>query len=471
MKTPILDSLKNYSNEKNLRFHMPGHKGRDNNSPYMRVFKDILDIDLTEVDGTDNLHLPEGAIKLSQEITSKAYGCSDSYYLVNGSTSGIYAMIGAVTSYGDKIIVQRNCHRSVFMAMYMNSLQGVWVAPKIIEEFGIASCVTPDDIEKAALENPLAKAIVITSPTYYGTCADIASISKIAKKYNMKLLVDGAHGAHFPFSSNMPSSPITLGADMEVVSTHKTLPSLTQTAILNATSSIDKSKLRFMLSLYQSTSPSYILMASIEAGIAYMIDNGEEDINRVITYIEDFLIRLPKSYTLLTRDNIGEGDFDFDRTRLVIKCPLGGKATEGILREEYNIQVEMSDAYNIVIIGSVFDSEEDYKNLLNALISISKRDNSTKGRNNIKGYDYSSTSVMSIRSGYDSESIEVKLDDAVDRISCEMISPYPPGIPVVLPGERLTIEKINSLKEGLNNNVQINGAKDSTLEYITVLKY
>ncbi|MEG2812666.1 MAG: aminotransferase class V-fold PLP-dependent enzyme [Clostridium sp.] len=462
MKTPIMDSLIRYSKENNIRFHMPGHKGRTLSSPNMDLFRDIYNIDLTEVEGTDNLHCPEGSIKQSQEMAADIYDANSSYYLVNGSTSGIYAMIGTVAGFGDTIIVQRNCHRSVFMGCYMNNIQGVWVAPRIIEEFNIASCVTPEDIEKAAKENPYARAIVITSPTYYGTCADIKGISTIAKKYNMKLLVDGAHGAHFPFSDKMPSSAIMQGADMEVISTHKTLPSLTQTAMLNVSDSIDKNKLRFMLSLYQSTSPSYILMASIEAGISYMSENGNKDIDRVITYIEDFKASIPSSYKVLDNQN-------GDRLRLVIKCPLGGKVTEGILREEYNIQVEMADINNIVVIGSVFDCEEDYKALLNALINIDSREDVYNTNTFIDGFDYSSTSKISIREGFEGKSIEIKLSDAIGKISATMLSPYPPGIPVLLPGEEITRSKLDSLYRAIENNIQINGLDDLNTKCIKVL--
>lgn len=479
MKTPILDSLEKYNNENNIRFHMPGHKGESKGYDILNKIKNNLyEFDVTEVDGTDNLHNPEGNIKESQEETAKCYFSGESFYLVNGSTCGIYAMILSVANKGDKIILQRNCHRSVFMAAYIGELNTEYITPTIAEDFSFAASVSVEDVERVIEENKDAKALVITSPTYYGTCADIKAISEICRKNNILLLVDSAHGAHFAFSKLLPNTAIELGADIEVISFHKTLPSMTQTAILNvsknALEKVDIKKLKFMLSLYQSSSPSYILMASIEAGTCIMKENGKDLLEKVIFYIKDFKEKIKSSdfYSCLDKSYIGGNYiYNIDETRLVISSKLGGVRLSEILREKYSIQVEMADNKNIVIIGTVFDKKEDYEKLYLALKEIEKDYNSIEEvrviDNNIMDYTYKRK--LSIYEGYTLSKAEVSLEDSKDMISGEIVAPYPPGIPVLLPGEVITYDKIRCIKNCKKLGIEINGIEDKTANTIKVI--
>ncbi|MEG0370917.1 MAG: aminotransferase class V-fold PLP-dependent enzyme [Clostridium sp.] len=473
MNTPIIDSLRRYSDEKNIRFHMPGHKGSSLGHDSLSTLENrLFDLDVTEVDGTDNLHCPQEAIEKSQQIAAGIYKAYKSYYLINGSTCGVYAMIAASVNRGDKIIIQRNCHRSVFMACFMWGLRIEYITPTVLEGFDIAASIDPAHVQEVVENNQDAKAIVITSPTYYGTCLDIRAISNITKKYNMSLLLDSAHGAHFPFLAQLPLRSIGLEADMHVVSTHKTLPCLTQTAILNVSNStrVDIDKLKFMLHLYQSTSPSYILMSSIEAGLSIMKTDGEKLLSRVISWISHLRDELPSFYTVLSPDENRACIHCVDPTRLVISCSLQGNQLLDILRQEYNIQVEMADARNIVIIGTAFDKEEDYRSLLSALIDIENKYRDKQIRSNTKQiFDYSSTSSMPMDEAYLKPSVSIDIKESVGRICGEMIAPYPPGIPVLLPGEIITYNKIRCLKEAIDLDIQIDGISDKTLKTIKVI--
>lgn len=472
MKIPIIDSLIEYDSENIRRFHMPGHKGETKH--LLNTIRDKLySFDITEIDGLDDLHNPTGIIKESQEITAEILGAKESYYLVNGSTAGIYSMILSVVNKGDKIIVQRNSHKSVFMAAYLGELTLEYISPSILENFSIGAGLNIDEIERVIVANLDAKALVITSPNYYGICLDIEAISKITRKYNMLLLVDSAHGAHFPFNENLPKSAILSGADLEVLSVHKTLPSLTQTAILNVSKEgsdrVDLEKLKFMLRLYQTSSPSYIFLASIEASIAIMND-GKETLSSIINYIDEFKeeIRFSRLYKVLDSSYIGKSFiFQIDKTRLVISSKIGGRKLSDILRKDYGIQVEMADTRNIVLIGSIFDSHGSYKYLYDALIEIEKRYEKIK-YDEIENFssDFHDEKYLSIYEAYIREKEMVFIENVKNRICGDFITPYPPGVPLIVPGEIITEEKIEYIKTCLNLGIEINGLRNKCINVI-----
>lgn len=475
MKTPIINSLVEYKNEGILRLHMPGHKGKTNEYRLLEIIKENLySIDLTEVDGTDNLHNATSIIKESQEMSSNIFKCEKSFYLVNGSTSGIYSMILSCVNKGDKILVQRNCHKSVFMAAFLGELNIEYINPTISKEFLFGASLDINEVKKVIEKNQDAKAIILTSPSYYGTCIDINSISKFAKKFNMLLLVDSAHGAHFAFSKDLPESAISSGADMEVISVHKTLPSLTQTGVLNVSSEcinkIDINKLRFMLSIYQSSSPSYVFMASIEASIVLMKSNGEELIKNLISFINDLKIKLKNSefYNILDKSSVGKDSiFDIDETRLIISSKIGGKELSNVLRGKYKIQVEMADSNNIVIIGSVFDTFDDYERLYKALVEIEKEYNTEGCIENSSILDYSYKVCLNISEAYSSAKESILIESSEGRACGEIITPYPPGIPLLVPGEIITMDKIKCINKCKELGIEIDGVEE---EHIKVIK-
>lgn len=469
MNTPLINGLLEYIKQGNIPFHMPGHKNNANEFEELKIIQEnIFKMDLTEVEGVDNLHSPEGIIKDAQEKLSKCLRSKESFILVNGSTAGIYSMILGLTKPKDKIIIQRNCHRSVYSAAFLGDLEVEYINPSVLKDFNIPVSINLDEAFKVIEKNKDAKAIVVTYPTYYGTCFDLKRLVEYAHRFNMYVLVDEAHGAHFPFNSKLPKSAMELGADVSVNSFHKTLPSLTQTAVLNVNHGVDSTGIKYMLRTFQSTSPSYILMASIDAARNIMEGEGEKLLDHIIGYVEDLKreINLMDIFKILDENYIGISDiYDIDKTRMVINSKIGGKVLENLLRREHNIQVEMSDLYNIVLIGSVGDKKEFYDSLRKALLRIKDK---VQGRKYIdfkfKNVNYQK--VLSLRDAYYMPKRQVKIKEAKGLISGEMVVPYPPGIPILVPGEIITQDIIDLIDEYKSSGITLNGIDDINAEYI-----
>lgn len=470
---PITEGIFKYINEDITSFHMPGHKNNKRNFKELQKIQDNLyKMDNTEVPGLDNLHMPEDIILKSEQNAARIFKASKTYYLVNGSTSGVYSMILGTVKPKEKIIVLRNCHRSVYSACLLGDIKTEYIYPKVSSLFNIGVGIDINEVVKVIKENPDAKAVVLTYPTYYGTCADIKKISKEVHDRGMLLIVDEAHGAHFPFNDRLPKTSIELGADMAVTSLHKTLPSLTQTAILNLSEEANNSNIGFMTSLFQSTSPSYIFMASMESSLNIMENQGKALADEMIDEVLLFKERMKnlKSFMVMDMDHLKD-DFvyDMDSLRLVIKSSFGGRKLEEILRSQYKIQVEMSDLNNIVLIVTVGNMKEDIKRLYEALYDIDKKYGYLNKINDYIIQIPKAEKVMSIHDAYYMKKKKVRLKEAKNLISGEMISPYPPGIPVILPGELITPEIIDTIISAKENDIQLNGMEDIQGEYINVV--
>lgn len=482
---PIIEGLKKYIDEGVTSLHMPGHKNNTRSFPELNWIQDNLyKIDNTEVRGLDNLHMPGEMILEAERAASGAFKANKSYFLINGSTCGIYSMILGVTRPGDKIIVQRNCHKSVFTACLLGDLNAVYVNPSIIKGFNIALSPTSEDVIGAMDDNKDAKALVLTCPTFYGTCMDLKRITEEAHRRNILVLVDEAHGAHFYFNQRLPMGAMECGADAAVTSLHKTTPAMTQTALLNV-GSIDAAGIEFMLRVFQSTSPSYVFMASMDAARHIMEDRGRELIDELLDNIEAFKKKLSKLpfYRVLGKEHREDGGFyDIDQTKLVISSPIGGVKLDEILRDKYGLQVEMSDINNIVVLTSVGNDGEVLEKLYDALVEIAgmhenfergsiwlSETQSNRGNESsfVQGY-LGNSSVISMRAACYSPKRRVRLKDAAGRISCEMVSPYPPGIPVLLPGERITPEIVELIYLYKAEGISISGLSDKSAEYIDV---
>ncbi|MGI6586086.1 MAG: aminotransferase class I/II-fold pyridoxal phosphate-dependent enzyme [Gracilibacteraceae bacterium] len=477
---PILKSLKEYKNEGAVPFHMPGHK-RGNiykKTEINSLFEDILALDTTEVPGIDNLHCPENAVLEAQGMAAEAFGADHSFFLVNGTTSGIYSMIMASASPGDKIIIPRNCHRSVYCAVILGRLIPVYINPEIDYEFGIAMGIKPETIENVLKEHGDAKAVVVTNPTFYGVCSDLERIAEIVHERGMILLVDEAHGSHFCFNERLPISALEVGADMTSQSIHKTLPSMTQSSILHVKSErIDIEKLKVFLQLVQTTSPSHILLASLDAARFIMQKFGRELLDETIDWSNwaRSEINNIEGCRCLGPDRIGRnGTVDFDPTRLTVNfgaLGLSGVEAEDILRKDFKIQVEMSDLYNIVAITTIGDYRSDYESFVNSL----KRLAGTVRRGKIKSmpapafFAPQEPSLMPWEALY-YEKEQVDIEQSIGRICGEMIIPYPPGIPVLMPGEPISREICEYLKLCVAQGIKINGASDPKLKKVWVIK-
>jgi len=472
MDTPLINGLLEYISHRNIPFHMPGHKNNANEFKELNIIQEnIFKMDLTEVEGVDNLHSPEGIIKDAQGKLSKCLKSKESFMLVNGSTSGIYSMILGLTKPKDKIIIQRNCHRSVYSAAFLGDLEVEYINPSVLKDFNIPVSINLDEAFKVIEKNKDAKAIVVTYPTYYGTCLDLKRLIEYAHRFNILVLVDEAHGAHFPFNSKLPKSAMELGADVSVNSFHKTLPSLTQTAVLNVNHGVDSTGIKYMLKIFQSTSPSYILMSSIDAARSIMEGEGERLLDEVIGYIEDLKrnIRYVDGFKILDENYLGRSDiYDIDKTRIVINSKIGGKNLENILRKEHNIQVEMSDLYNIVLIGSVGDKKEFYDSLRKALLKIKDKFQGHKNTD-LASKNLNYQKVLSLKDAYYMPKRRVKIKEAKGLISGEMVVPYPPGIPILVPGEIITQDIIDLIDEYKSSGITLNGIDDVNGEYILVV--
>lgn len=466
-KIPIVSGLKSYKEKNMAVFHMPGHKqnkGLIEELEYIR--ENLYDFDITEIEGSDNLHSPEGIIKEGMELLAKSMKSKKSYYLVNGSTCGVYSMMLGLFNRGDKVIIQRNCHKSVYSALELGDLTAEYIYPKVIDNFGILSGIDYNDLKKIVEKNNDAKGLVITSPSYFGTCSDIEKISKLCKKNDILLLVDEAHGAHFSFSKMLPSSAISLGADVSVTSFHKTLPSLTQTAVLNVSKNLsDKqiAKIEEKMKIFQTTSPSYLFLASMDMARYIMDKDGERLIGNLVNMINDLKESLKdiKQIRFLEENDINEERID--STRIVINTPVDGEKLSDILREKYQIQIEMSYSNNIVLIGSPLDSKEVYDRLKVALREIfsSFKDNDTTANKKIKLYNIPPIVKLTQREIDFEETIDINLEASEGTICAETIVPYPPGVPIILPGEEISRELIDFIIK--NNILEKNLIRSSNL--------
>lgn len=481
-KIPILKSLWDYSKDQITYFHMPGHKG---GNVYKKLGFDafdfnLLSMDVTEVPGIDNLHCPEEAIKEAQELAAQTFGADHTLFLVNGTTGGIYSMILAATNPGDKIIIPRNCHKSVTGAVILGRLQPVYISPELDSLLNIASAISPEVVRKAVQEHPDAKAIVITNPTFYGVCSDLEKIAEIAHENNMLLLVDEAHGSHFGFHQELPKTALQCGADMVAQSTHKTLASMTQSSMLHVRSKrVDLDKLKLFLQLTQSTSPSHIMLASLDVSRYIMQHKGEELLQDVIywcNWLRQEINGQSQLYCLSKADIGRAGIYDIDCTRITVnfnKLGISGTHGDDLLRKRFKVQVEMSDLNNIVAICSIGDSQESIKQLAKALVSIGKEHHISdveKPKQVLGAFDRIPSMKLLPWEAVYQEKEAVSIESCVGRICGEMIVPYPPGIPIIMPGEVINKDIIDYALMCRDNGIKINGTKDASLKYITVLK-
>nr|WP_272507437.1 aminotransferase class I/II-fold pyridoxal phosphate-dependent enzyme [Clostridium aestuarii] len=459
-----------YIKENNISLCMPGHKGGKgflDTAIGRELYKNIIECDITEVDGVDNLHNPEGIIKEAQERLSRFYGSKKSYFLVNGSTSGNLTMIFSTFNEGDKVIVERNCHKSIFNGIILRKLKPVYVKNKLNSKFDAPLSIDEEHFLSVLKENEDAKGIIITYPNYYGVCPNLRFIIREAKKKNMKVLVDSAHGAHFGVCEELPENAVKLGADMVVVSSHKTLPSFTQTAYLHVRNSIDIDKVEFYMKMFLSTSPSYMLMCSMDYGRFYLQEHGKQAYKELIkrTNLYREKINRLEAFHILSEEDLDIVHNSLDVSRYVINIEKGYSASKlsKYLREN-KIQVEMNDNQNIILIFSPWNDEGDFKILYEVLkkCSIEKLKNKYY---NILNYDIPESKLMPYEV-IDKNKKYIDLDRAQGKICAEAIVPYPPGVPLVMIGEIITKKIIDMIKYYLENGTEIMGTTKSNGAFI-----
>jgi len=473
-KLPVLEEIKRYISSDPLPFHMPGHKmGRGFKKGY---FDQIAAMDLTEIPKLDNLHFPDGVIRDAQTLAAKAFGAEHTFFLVNGSTSGIHAIIRTICKPGEKLLVARDCHKSVINGMILSGVEPCYISPESDKGFGIPAVISPEKVREAFERNHDLRGLILTRPNYYGICSDLESIAAIASSYGKILAVDEAHGAHLKFNNTLPKCAMDLGADICVQSAHKTLPAFTQGAYLHVKSDkIDVERVKFVLGMLQTTSPSYVIMSSLDYARALMESEGEELLESLVNNIDWFIDSLKNinEYSVMSVDS--RGNYHTDKTRLVInvsKMGLTGFEVERKLRFDYNIQVEMSDPSNIVCIAAVSDTKKDFERLYFALQDIRNRVVKNGKKADIDLYKcYCSLEVpeqmVPLRDVINSPSKKVQLQFAEGMIAKGTITPYPPGIPVICPGERIGSEAVDALLALLKQGGNVNGiGKHNEIEVI-----
>lgn len=450
MSQTLTESLIDYSQSDYYPFHMPGHK----RNPILS-FPNPLSIDLTEIDRFDNLHHPEGLIKSGMEKAAKLYHADSSYFLINGSTCGILSAISAVANSGDTILMARNSHKSAYHAAYLNQLHIIYLYPESIPNCEINGGISPEKLRQQLTESPEIKAVFLTSPTYEGIVSDIAAIAEIVHSFHIPLIVDEAHGAHFGFCNAFPESAIKQGADLVIQSLHKTLPALTQTALLHQKGSlVSKARLEKYLSIYQTSSPSYLLMASIDSCLTLLDQKGIELMQNYIKKLETIRKELSTNNPIsleVIHKNKENAVFDVDNSKLLLTCRnsvLSSKTLYQLLQNQYHLQCEMYMGTYVLAMTSCMDTQEGFTRLLKAIKEINN--NITKNTNNninisnninnisnhlLHFQQFRLKSILSIAESEQYPSIWIPLIEAKDKISADFIYLYPPGIPFVVPGE------------------------------------
>lgn len=479
-QTPLFDVLMEYVNRDTIPFHVPGHKKGDGMDDKFKNFigTNALSIDVTVFKLVDSLHHPTGAIKKAQELAADAYGADRAFFSIHGTSGAIQAMILSVVSQGDKIIVPRNVHKSVTAGIILSGAVPVYMQPEIDSTIGVALGVTPETVEKTLLENPDAKAVLIINPTYYGVATDIRKIAQIVHSFDIPLIVDEAHGPHLGFNDRLPVSAMAAGADMCAQSTHKIIGSLTQSSLLQVKGDrIDINRVQQVMNLLQTTSPSYILMASLDVARMQIATKGQELLDGAINlaeYAREEINKIPGLYCFGKEVLSKKGAYAFDPTKLTICCKdlgITGYELDQILADEYHIQVEMSDLYNALAVGSFGDTREKIDSLLSALreISVKYADTSRK-RGGVMEIPQIPEQVLAPREAFNSSKVPMQLRNSIGQISGEFLLAYPPGIPVLCPGERITYEIVSYVEEMKEAGLYVQGTEDPDVNYIKVLR-
>lgn len=456
MSKCLLEKLKEYSESGYIPMHMPGGK---RNTELLKM-PNPYQIDITEIDGFDNLHNAYGIIKELSLRCAELFGADETLLLVNGSSAGILSAICGATKRGDNVLAARNCHRSVYNAIYLNELKPIYIYPEEIKDrdgsmTGIYGEITAESIEEKLSENPEITAVIITSPTYEGIVSNINKISKTVHQYGKILIVDEAHGAHFAFHKMFPESAVTGGADIVIQSIHKTLPSFTQTALLHMNGTrIDTEKVKRYWDIYQTTSPSYVLMAGIDNCMTILETQGKDLFSE---YVENLLklrndILKLKNIRLLKTDDISK----------LVLLTADGKKLYNWLLGEFKIQLEMAAASYAIAMTSVCDTKEYYERFLLALQKIDNeisKETARVRKNCGCGKGYVPPVKMTMYEAVNrTEKEKILLKSAKGRIAGTSICFYPPGIPLINPGEEITEEVIKVLKEGIDAGLEVIGA-------------
>lgn len=473
---PLYEAMKNFRLNRVVPFDVPGHKGGRGNEELTNFLGiNCLKADVNSMKPLDNLCHPVSVIKDAQALAAEAFGAKSSFFIVNGTTGSVQAMIMSTCKEGDKIIMPRNVHRSAINALVVNGAVPIYVNPGVNKRLGIPLGMSVSEVEKAIKENPDAKAILINNPTYYGVCSNLRSIVELAHRHNMLALVDEAHGTHLYFGEGMPVNAMAARADMAAVSMHKSGGSLTQSSILLCGDSINADYVRQVINLTQTTSASYLLMSSLDIARKNLALHGKQIFAKAESYAEyarKEINSIGGYYAFGSELCDGDAFYAFDSTKLSVntmETGLAGIEVYDLLRDEYNIQIEFGDIGNILAYISAGDRALEIERLISALAEIKRL--YSKDQSGMFDHEYINPLVeLSPKDAFFTDKEKIELDKCSGRICGEFVMCYPPGIPILAPGERITEEIIDYIKYAKAKGCFLSGTQDISVNSLEVVK-
>jgi arginine decarboxylase len=479
-QTPLIDALQEWVDKKHAPFYTPGHKRGVGMNPLLTANwgAAVFGWDLPELPGLDNLQAPAGVIEQAQILAAEVFGAQQTWFLVNGSTTGVMAAILATCREGEKIILPRNMHSSAIAGIIHAGAVPIFINPAYDRQLDIAHSITPDSVKLALEQHPDTKAVMVIYPTYYGACGDLTAIAEIVHSYGIPLLVDEAHGAHFGFHPDLPPAALTMGADLAVQSTHKLLGSLTQSAMLHVNSRlVDVEAIGRSLRLLQSTSPSYLLLASLDAARQQMALNGEKLMAETIELARIARVEIDRidGLSIVELDPLTPGCKYLDPTRITVTVTglnLTGFAADEILTAEFGIVAELPSMRHLTFIISLGNRQSDIDQLIWSLSKLATEYAEVLPLNlgsiDIQDRVFNEMAITP-RQAHQSPQISVSINQAIGRISAESICPYPPGIPILIPGEIITTDALTYLQQILDLGGELVGCSDPTFANIRVV--
>lgn len=487
-RAPLFEALRHYCSLNKAPFHTPGHKQGNGISPELVEFlgENVFRADLTALPEVDHLHDPEGVILEAQELAAQAYGADRSWFLVNGSTCGVNALVMAVCDPGDVILLSRNCHKAAIGGIIFSGAIPVYIEPDRDPTLGLAHGVTPAVVAVTLARHPEAKGVLIVNPTCYGVCSDLKEIAQIVHEHHLPLLVDEAWGPHFAFHSELPLSALEAGADLVVQSTHKVISGMTQASMLHLQGPrVDGNRVRNVLQLLQTTSPNYVMMMSLDVARRQMALHGELLLTSVLSLADQARDRLNQIEGLYCfgseRIQSTSGFFDFDRTRLTVTvCGLGlsGFEAAALLNSQFNVQPEMGSLYNVVFIVSIGNTQGDIDRLVGTFQCLAKERliGEKQLEFNERMHQLAALQCpllplrrLSPRETFFARTQRIPLQEAIGQICAETISVFPPGIPILALGEEVTEEAVKHILALHQKGGCINGPEDLSLQTLNVV--
>lgn len=472
---PIYEAMQRFRRARIVPFDVPGHKrGRGNRELTEFLGESCMSVDVNSMKPLDNLCHPVSVIRDAEALAAEAFGAAHAFFMVGGTTSAVQAMILYACKNGEKIILPRNVHRSAINSLILSGAVPVYVNPDVNRELGIALGMSADQVEKAILENPDAKAVLVNNPTYYGVCSDLRKITEIAHRHGMLVLADEAHGTHFYFGDGFPTSAMSCDADLASVSMHKSGGSLTQSSFLLMGRNVNADYMRQIVNLTQTTSASYLLLTSLDLSRKRLALHGREIFGETVNMAKyaRYEINEIGGYYAFSRELINGGSvYDFDVSKLsvhTLSIGLAGIEVYDLLRDEYDIQIEFGDLGNILAYLSVGDRKQDIERLINALSEIRRRYG--KEQTGMLTQEYMNPIVAETpRTAFYSPKRSLPLEKAVGHVCTEFVMCYPPGIPILAPGELITPEIIEYIRYAKEKGCSMTGTEDLELNRLNVI--